>query len=422
MKLEEIGNKKIKWTLKKKLLLWLTCIYFIVQVILIISSTLVFDKLIIYIDVLEFEEVVNELRNDENIISISENKIDLNASLGGITYYDDGQNPIKPREINESDLYDINEFINAYPEKTYVKVRGDELILAATINDSFTIINSKQLAIVYSLRKMFNVYLGVTTIISFLALFISTYFFLGYFLNPIIKIQDATRRIANFEFEKNLVIETNDELEDLANSINTMSAELKLNMNKIIEKEVLYSLGETVDVHFSENGNHIKRVSLMMYNFSKSLGYMEETCEMLKTASTMHDIGKIAISDDILKKPGKLTSAEYKIMKTHTTEGERILGKSFLPTMKLATEIALNHHERIDGKGYPKQLSGDEIPKSAKMMAIIDVYDALVNERVYKEAFDQEESIKILIEGRGSQFDADLLDQFLENIEKITVC
>ena len=415
MNLECVGKRRIRWTLKKKLLLWLSCIFLLVQLILIVSSTLLLDDVVVYIEVHEFNELVSTLKDSG---SISEHNV--NIELGGNTHFirDDEDIIIRQNAVEVSDY--IYDFLKSYPDQTYIKVLGNELILGAAINEDLMIVNTKQLAIIGILGTILNVYLGITTLLSFIALFTSTYFFLGYFMNPIIKIKDATKRIANFDFEDSLIINTNDELEDLANSINIMSSKLQLNMNKIIEKEVMFSLGETVDAHFSENGQHIERVSVMMHKFSKVLGYMDETCEMMKTASTMHDIGKIAISDKILKKPGKLTSDEFEIMKTHTLEGARILGKSYLPTMKVAAEIALNHHERIDGSGYPNQLSGEEIPKSARMMSIVDVFDALVNERVYKKAIEKKEAIVIIREGRGTQFDMELLDIFLENIEVIT--
>lgn len=205
-----------------------------------------------------------------------------------------------------------------------------------------------------------------------------------------------------------------------SNFLSALDNFLQNNRTFEAQREILYSLGETADAHFSENGGHIGRVSKMMYSFAKVVGYSKSDCEMIKIASTMHDIGKIAIPDRILKKPGKLTEGEYEIMKGHTLEGQRILGTSNLPILKLASEIALYHHERMDGCGYPEKLKGEDIPQTARMMAIVDVFDALTNERVYKEAISERRAIEILEDGRGCHFDGTLLNLFLSNLSIIT--
>ena len=131
----------------------------------------------------------------------------------------------------------------------------------------------------------------------------------------------------------------------------------------------------------------------------------------------MHDIGKIAVDDAILRKPGKLTSEEYEMMKAHTTEGARIISQIVESTdneqfKQIAVNMAHYHHERFDGSGYPEKLKGDEIPLEARIMAIADVYDAVVSKRVYKEKMSFADACKIIIEGSGSQFDSRLLVYF----------
>jgi HD-GYP domain-containing protein (c-di-GMP phosphodiesterase class II) len=135
----------------------------------------------------------------------------------------------------------------------------------------------------------------------------------------------------------------------------------------------------------------------------------------------MHDVGKIHIDPAILKKPGKLTDAEFKIITTHPIIGSKILGDS--PYLAMAAEIALNHHEKFNGKGYPHGLKGEEIPLSARIVAIADVYDALRQERVYKPAFSHEKSIQIITEGDGrtspEDFDPDVLQAFIKSGNKL---
>lgn len=133
----------------------------------------------------------------------------------------------------------------------------------------------------------------------------------------------------------------------------------------------------------------------------------------------MHDIGKIAIPDAILKKPGKLTAEEFEIIKEHPLIGYQILSKSNLNVLKLAAEIALYHHEKYDGSGYPEGLRGNTIPLSTRMLAIIDVFDAITHRRIYKAAESIDNALNYLKENRGTHFDPDLVDLFLLHSENI---
>jgi putative two-component system response regulator len=185
------------------------------------------------------------------------------------------------------------------------------------------------------------------------------------------------------------------------------------------------SLAETRD---NETGNHIIRtqyyVKLLAQqlqnhpNFAQHLD--DDTIELLFKSAPLHDIGKVGIPDRILLKPGKLTEEEFEVMKTHTTLGkltiesaERRLGKD-VPFLRYAKEIAYSHQEKWDGSGYPVGLSGQAIPVSARLMAIADVYDALISRRVYKPAFTHEQAMQIIEEGRGRHFDPDVVDAFVE--------
>lgn len=185
------------------------------------------------------------------------------------------------------------------------------------------------------------------------------------------------------------------------------------------QEEIVYALAETVESHFEETGNHVKCVSNMMYRFAQKLHFSNQEAEMIRLASTMHDVGKIAISNTILQKPGKLTVEEFEIVKTHTSQGFKILNGSDLPVLKQAAVIAVNHHEKFDGSGYPARKRGRDIPLSGRMMAIVDVYDALTHKRCYKEAMSEQEAVNILNEGSGSHFDPELLRVFFDNNDYI---
>jgi putative two-component system response regulator len=135
--------------------------------------------------------------------------------------------------------------------------------------------------------------------------------------------------------------------------------------------------------------------------------------EQIRLAAQMHDVGKIGIPDSILRKPGKFTAEEFEIMKKHTEVGARILEGSEVPLLSMAQEIALCHHERWDGSGYPRGLVGESIPESALIVGVVDVYDALVNDRVYRPAFREEEALSIMIAGNGEHFSPHMFDCFL---------
>lgn len=192
------------------------------------------------------------------------------------------------------------------------------------------------------------------------------------------------------------------------------------NMIFSTQKEIIVTLGEIIENHFDETGSHVKRVSSMMHKFAAILGLPESECEKLRVASTLHDIGKIAVPDSVIKKPGRLTPEEFEMIKEHTVVGYRILAKSHLEILRVAADIALNHHEKEDGTGYPYGLKGGSIPLYAQMLAIVDVYDAMTRKRVYKDAASLEETLEYIAEQKGKHFNEMLADVFLVNHDKIT--
>lgn len=192
------------------------------------------------------------------------------------------------------------------------------------------------------------------------------------------------------------------------------------NLLNSTQRDVVVALGETIESHFQETGSHIKRISEMMYQFALCNDISIPECELIKIASSLHDLGKISIADHIIKKPGRLTSEEFEIMKTHPLQGYRILSKSDIPVLKIGAEIALYHHEKFDGSGYPSQKRGEEIPLYARMMAIVDVFDAMTHKRCYKDAMPMDAAFDYLKENKGTHFDPDLVDLFLDHFEQIT--
>jgi len=180
-----------------------------------------------------------------------------------------------------------------------------------------------------------------------------------------------------------------------------------------------------------DTGKHIERTKTFckllateLQRYPKYKESMDDTfVENIYNASPLHDVGKIAIPDSILLKPGKLTVEEFEVMKTHTSIGEKYLKEAYCESktnkfLKMGIEIAGSHHEKWDGSGYPRGLSERDIPLSARIMAIVDVYDALRSRRVYKEPFSHTKSVTIILEGRKKHFDPIILDAFL-NIEDL---
>jgi putative two-component system response regulator len=169
--------------------------------------------------------------------------------------------------------------------------------------------------------------------------------------------------------------------------------------------EVLERLAIAAEYRDDETGQHIRRVSDTVALLASVLGVPDRDLELIHRASHLHDVGKIGISDEILLKPGKLTSAEFEVMKTHTTIGARILSGARSDLVRMASTIAYTHHERWDGLGYPRQLAGSAIPIEGRIVAVADVFDALTQPRPYKEAWPVEEALAEIERESGSQFD-----------------
>ncbi|HPQ40087.1 MAG TPA: DUF3369 domain-containing protein [bacterium] len=194
-----------------------------------------------------------------------------------------------------------------------------------------------------------------------------------------------------------------------------------LHLNKEIEatqKEIIDTLGEMVECRFREMGNHVRRVSEYAMLLASKCGLDPKDAEILKFASPMHDIGKIGIPDDILKKPGRLTFDEFEVMKRHTSIGYNILKGSEREILKAGAIIALQHHERWDGQGYPHGLKGEEIHILGRITRLVDVFDALSNKRVYKDAWPVNQIIRYLQDESGKQFDPALVQLFIMHIDE----
>lgn len=182
------------------------------------------------------------------------------------------------------------------------------------------------------------------------------------------------------------------------------------------QRELVYTLADAVEARTKKTGAHVKRVALACEMLARLYGLTEAQTMLIKNASPLHDIGKVAIPDAILHKPGKLDAGEWALMQQHARFGLEILQRSNRPLMKLGAEIALSHHERWDGTGYPDGLSGKAIPVSGRITALADVFDSLGSRLSYKEPWTDEMIVKAMQEGRGQQFEPALVDLLLDNL------
>ena len=191
-------------------------------------------------------------------------------------------------------------------------------------------------------------------------------------------------------------------------------------MQSNFDDDIINLLSDITEFRSVETGSHVKRMSAYSYTLAKLSGMFDQEAKLIGKLATLHDIGKVITEDAILCKPGKLTPEEFETMKEHTVYGGKLLERAFLTDAKvgqIATDIALYHHEKWDGSGYPHGLKGEDIPKHARIVTLVDVFDALMNKRVYKDQWTLEDTMKFIEEKSNIYFDPALVKIFVKNID-----
>ncbi|MDF1662210.1 MAG: HD domain-containing protein [Planctomycetota bacterium] len=212
--------------------------------------------------------------------------------------------------------------------------------------------------------------------------------------------------------------------QDLVDSLASQAA-IALTNAKLIDNmrdahvDTIFRLSVAAEYKDEDTASHLERMSRYSAVLSRKMGFDDLFIDQIQLASPMHDVGKIGIPDAILMKPGKLTDKEFDIMRTHPQIGARILGGSSSPLLKMAEVIALSHHEKWNGMGYPNKLKGEEIPIEGRIVALADVFDALTSRRCYKPAWPLERALNLIKETREEHFDPAVVDAFFESLDQI---
>jgi len=219
------------------------------------------------------------------------------------------------------------------------------------------------------------------------------------------------RNLLEAQLAHRMLFDQKSVLEDM---VRTRTEELRRTRLQVVQR-----LGRAAEYRDEETGNHILRMSHTCALLARTAGWSEADCELILHASPMHDIGKIGIPDAILLKPGRFEPHEWEIMKTHAAIGAQLLEGDDSELMRMARDIALSHHEKWDGSGYPQGLAGEAIPQAGRIAALADVFDALTSVRPYKQAWSVEAAVDYIRDHRGRQFDPALVDAFLRQLPGI---
>lgn len=296
------------------------------------------------------------------------------------------------------------------------------------IKPNTTIVLEEEKEFAYHLLNKYEQWFILLLIAGALFIAAAAYFVATSLIRPVITLSNLAKEITRTQdYTQKVMVHRDDEVGQLSDAFNTMiggmdqALEEIIALNKEIEdtqREVVFTMGSIGESRSKETGNHVKRVAEYTKLLALNYGLDENEAEMLKQASPMHDIGKVAIPDAVLNKPGRFDEQERKIMDTHAALGFEMLKNSQRILLKMAATVAYEHHEKWDGSGYPRALSGEDIHIYGRITALADVFDALGSDRVYKQAWSDEKIFTLFKEERGKHFDPKLVDIFFEHLDE----
>jgi putative two-component system response regulator len=249
----------------------------------------------------------------------------------------------------------------------------------------------------------------------------------GYLVKPVgsgellINVANALHRWRADTENQRLVQRLQATIKEGSNNLEDALQDLELSQTQVwvSQAETIFRLARMVEFRDEETGHHLHRMSSYCEILARKTGFSEQRCELVRLASQLHDVGKVAVPDSILLKRGKLTLGEFEVIKTHAETGFQMLAGSTTEVVQLGALIARTHHERFDGSGYPRGLAGENIPPEGRIAAIADVFDALTSDRVYRSALPVKSAIKMMQDESGRHFDPELLNVFFQEQSEI---
>lgn len=249
----------------------------------------------------------------------------------------------------------------------------------------------------------------------------------GYMVKPLrsgellINVANALHRRRREQESRRLMQTLEDTVDDRSEKLAAALEDLRLSENKVsfAQAETILRLARIVEFRDDETGHHVQRMSSYCEILAQQIGLPEHHCELLRLSSQLHDVGKVAIHDSILCKPGKLTANEQEEMETHAEIGYEMLSGSTWEVVQMGAVVARTHHEHWDGSGYPRGLTGEEIPREGRIAAVADVFDALTSDRVYRAAFPARLAVEKMQAERATHFDPELLDAFMMALPEV---
>jgi len=249
----------------------------------------------------------------------------------------------------------------------------------------------------------------------------------GYLIKPVAA-GELLINVANALHRRRAELQNSRLLARLTDTVNERSSELEEALQdlelsetkvRVSQAETIFRLARMVEFRDEETGHHLHRMSSYCQILARESGFAEEHCELIRLASQLHDVGKVAVPDSILLKRGKLTPEEFEIIKNHAETGFQMLSGSTSEVVQLGALIARTHHERWDGSGYPRGLAGEAIPPEGRIAAVADVFDALTSDRVYRSALPVTSAIELMRSERATHFDPRLLDLFIGALPEV---